>query len=174
MIVLKITGCILVVLSSSLFGFYYSNKMNFRIANLEEFRKALVLLKSQMQFSAMTLPESMKLISTHTDAALSLFFKYIADRLNEKKGEGIANIWNDALESSLGKTYLSDEDIDYFKSLGNALGSLDIQLQIDSINMTTDYINSKIELLSGENQKNKKMYASLGVLGGILIAVIFI
>lgn len=171
---LKIAGSLLIIFSSSMFGYYYSNRDNYRIKALEDIKKALIILKSQIEFSLSPLPDAMLLISKRTSPSLALFFEYVANRLNERTGYGIDAIWQDALQTCLKKTYLESEDIDYFKSLGNTLGYLDMKLQTNGIQIMIDYIDTKCESLQEVSGKNKKLYSSLGILGGILVAVVFL
>jgi stage III sporulation protein AB len=173
-ILIKIIGSALIVLSASLMGLYYSNRENFRIADLAEFKKTLILLRSEIEFSMTALPEAMLTLSEKTSKKFAPFYKYIGLRLNEKTGEGIGVIWREALEGALLKTYFAAEDIDYFRSLGDALGVMDRALQQNSLRMMTDYIDAKTDALYEAGIKSKKMYPSLGILGGILIAVVLL
>jgi stage III sporulation protein AB len=168
--ILKIIGSALIVLSASLIGLYYSNRENYRMADLAEFKKTLLLLKSEIEFSMTNLPEAMLIVSEKTNQKFQTFYEEIARRLDEKTGEGIGAIWRETLERSLQKTYFAAEDFDYFNSLGGALGVMDRTLQQSSIRMMTDYIDAKTEALYELGAKSKKMYPSLGVLGGILVA----
>ena len=45
MLITKTVGCILIILSSTLMGFYYSNELKSRVNNLKELRKLIVLLR---------------------------------------------------------------------------------------------------------------------------------
>lgn len=174
MIPLKILGSALIVLSSSLFGLYYGNRAHYRIADLEEFKKTLILLKSEIEFSMTALPEAMALIAGKTTRKFAAFFEEIGSRLNQKTGESIGDLWEEALALLPQKTYLAEEDTDYFRSLGGALGALDRKLQSNSIQVMIAYIDATAEALAAVSSKSKKMYPSLGILGGILIAVVLL
>ena len=173
-IILKITGSILILISSSAAGFYFSRLNNYRIKALLEFKKAILMLRSEIEFSADPLPAAMELIAERAGESFSEFFKAAAKRLNEKKGDGISEIWKEAIESGLNKTYLAAEDIEYFKALGNTLGQMDRSLQINNLQMNIEYIDTKMDYLYNISGKNRKMYASLGILCGLLIVVILI
>jgi stage III sporulation protein AB len=174
MLMFKIIGSALVILSASLIGFYYSNKENYRIADLEEFKKTLLLLKSEIEFSMTSLPEAMLILSERTSPKFSMFYETIGFRLNEKTGEGISVIWRESVDHALKKTYFAAEDFDFFRSFGDALGVMDRVLQQSSLRMMMDYIDAKTDSLYEASAKSKKMYPSLGILGGILVAVVLL
>jgi stage III sporulation protein AB len=55
---------------------------------------------------------------------------------------------------------------------GKTLGYLDKELQMNAIKHTVGYIDGKIASLQLNCEKNKRMYLNLGVLGGLLLAVV--
>jgi len=65
-------------------------------------------------------------------------------------------------------------DIEQFMSLGSSLGYLDGEMQLNGIEMVISYIDMVTEELKVSSDKNKKMYRSLGVLGGILIVIVLL
>jgi len=58
------------------------------------------------------------------------------------------------------------------ENFGKTLGFLDKSMQLNSIDLTVSYIDSKSEMLTSQDEKNRKMYGSLGILGGMLIVVV--
>ena len=61
-----------------------------------------------------------------------------------------------------------------FISFGKTLGYLDKNMQINSIRMQVDYIDSQIDKLEGSWEKSRKMYLSIATLGGGLVVILLL
>ena len=169
---LKIIGSLLVVMSSALLGFYFAYKEEFRIKDLSELKKALGILKSEIEFARTPLPEAFLHISERVEKSVGGIFYEMANKLSKKGSDSISDIWTEVFLESTKKTYFASEDLELICSFGKTLGYLDAQMQSNTIAMITDNIDTKIQFLTELSIKNKKMYRSLGVLGGILLCVV--
>lgn len=172
--ILKIIGAVIIVLSSTLIGFFYSRKEEYRINDLNEMKRAFTILISEIEYASNSLPESMINISNKTENPISKILIDFAENLNKKDGQTIQQLWTEAVIKNKNDTYFIDEDLENIKSFGSTLGYLDRNMQINNINIMIDYINKKTDTLSEISIKNKKMYRSLGILGGMIIAIILI
>ena len=94
--------------------------------------------------------------------------------LSEGNGETAYQLWTNAIDRHKTKSYLNAEDWEVIMSFGKTLGYLDKSMQLNTIRFTVDYIENKVAFLQANCDKNKRMYRSLGVVGGVLLAVIFI
>ena len=72
------------------------------------------------------------------------------------------------------KEIISKEDEEEMKIIGKSLSSIDKDFNIEAINMITEYIDTKMEDIEKEKNKNTKMYQSLGVLSGLMIVILLI
>lgn len=172
--ILKIIGAVIIVLSSTLIGFFYSRKEEYRINDLNEMKRAFTILISEIEYASNSLPESMINISNKTENPISKILIDFVENLNKKDGQTIQQLWTEAVIKNKNDTYFIDEDLENIKSFGSTLGYLDRNMQINNINIMIDYINKKTDTLSEISIKNKKMYRSLGILGGMIIAIILI
>ena len=169
---LKIMGSIMIIASSSLVGIYLANKEAFRIKDLLEVRKAFSILKSEIEFTRTPLPEASLVISQRIERSIADIFETIADKLSQKGSDSICDIWSETFLKETDNTYLTNEDRELLASFGKTVGSLDASVQ--SIHLMMQSIDGKIDALRESSLKSKKMYQSLGVLGGILICVILV
>lgn len=171
---LKFLGGVFVFISCSLLGLYYSFRESFRISDLSEMKKALLMLRAEIEFSHAGLPEALLDISCRTDLRIGEFFKFLHDRLNEKSGAEVSEIWNGAMSEKLTVTSLAPEDFEYLERFGKTLGYLDAKMQTESIEAVVSEIDDKIDLLNVRSAKNKRMYRSVGIISGILITVVLL
>jgi len=172
-IVMKLCGGGLVCLSCALVGLYFAYRDNYRIIDLTEFRKALLLLKSEIGFARNTLPEAFGHVGERADGAPGRFFTTCAERLCKNK-EPFSIIWRDGLRTVTAGSYLVNEDIGALARLADVIGYLDAPLQIEGVEMAVIYIDGKVGELAAKNEKNRRMYRSLGILGGLLATVLIL
>ena len=167
---IRLAAIILICLSSSLIGIYYGGKIPRRLAHLAEFKKCLLMLSSEIEFAVNTLPQAFVNIA-HRSLLYEAFFLKITEGLDA--GQSMAQAWAGGCPQ-LEQSCLAEEDISHIAALGGFLGSIDKELQINSIEMLIFSINNTAETLEPEGIKNKKLYRGLGTLMGLLIVIILI
>lgn len=171
---LKLLGAVFIIFSTSFAGIYFSTLDRYHLEDLEELKKGLTILKNQVCFSSMPLYEALKDISKRTEGAVSDILYKISNDLEQKAGETAAEIWSEAWSQNKEKTYLSKDDLELLYSFGRTLGYLDRQQQIANVDITIASIEFTQDMLRRRYEKNSKIYRSMGVLSGVLIAVVLI
>ena len=170
----KILGAALVCASSALLGIYFARLDSFRRGDLNEWKKALLILRSQIAFAALPLPEAMSAASGRVSGSVSQSLALFAERLQSRDSADVYSIWVNTLNECKSNSYLKQEDWEWLGNFGKTLGFLDRSMQLNSIDLTVSYIDGKSEMLASQSEKNKKMFSSLGILGGMLIVVILL
>ena len=165
-------GAVMVFISSTLVGYYLSLRNDFRATDLHELKRALVILKSEIEFAVNVLPLAFENIASKTQGDVSRFFKAVAVELALNSGTVIAQIWQQKAEVELRISNLLPEDIEQVVQFGKTLGYLDTSLQLRGIDILIQYINKTITELEVESTKNKRMLRSLGVIGGLVVVVV--
>ena len=169
---IRIIGTLLVMAGSVGFGIYFSAKEKFRVQDLLEFKKALMILASEIEYMRATLAEACANISKRTSHGVREIFSDFSDSLAQNEGETAYQLWTAALQKNSQKIFLAQEDKIIFEDFGKTLGYLDKQMEKNAIDFAVKYIDEKAASLQKQSDKNKKMYRSLGVIGGLLIAVV--
>ena len=174
MILMRIIGAVIVIGASAIAGVYYGNLETYRMRDLLEFKKALTILRSQIEYARTPLPEAMLAIAVRVRESVGKVFEMCAELLEHERNEKVAHIWAAAVDQYKDALFLTQEDTDQLKDFGAQLGNMDSEAQIMNISMLIDYIDERTALLNQSRDKNKKLYRSLGILGGALIVIIFI
>lgn len=169
---IKLLGAVCIIFSGVMLGMYWSRKEEIRMKELECVKKALLLLKSQIDYCSEPLPEALHNIAFRSEVPIKHIFEKISLELKQKKGQSINEIWVKQFNLYSNNTNFSKEDLEAIKQFGKALGYLDKQLQINNIDILVEYIDRTIKLIIRKNQKEGKMYQSLGILGGMLLALL--
>ncbi|MCL1845148.1 MAG: stage III sporulation protein AB [Defluviitaleaceae bacterium] len=168
----NIIGAGLIMVGSVGLGFYFSAKENFRVRDLAEFKKALLILSSEIDFMRSTLAEACKNIAKRTDGGVGEIFENFSNLLAQGEGETAYQLWLTALDAARNSTFLASEDRLVLEDFGKTLGYLDKEMQKNAITYAVAYIDEKTTALQKAADKNKRMYHSLGIAGGLLVTVV--
>lgn len=171
---IKILGVICIIFSGAMMGIHLSKREQIRMKELNYIKKALLILKSQIDYSSEPLPEALHNIAIRSEQPVKHIFESISKQLIQKEGGSINTIWTREFYRYSDNTNFSKNDLESITSFGKSLGYLDKQLQINNINMVVEYIDRTIEAILRKEEKDGKMYQSLGILGGMLLALLLI
>ncbi|MCL2358111.1 MAG: stage III sporulation protein AB [Defluviitaleaceae bacterium] len=166
----NIIGTVLIMAGSVGMGFYLSAKEGFRVRDLSEFKKALLILSSEIDFMRSTLTEACQNIAKRTDGGVRDIFENFSHKLAEGEGETAYQLWLTVMASA--RVFLAAEDRIVLEDFGKTLGYLDKEMQKNAIEYAVSYIDEKTASLQKAAEKNKRMYHSLGIAGGLLATVV--
>lgn len=169
MIIIKYTCIILVLFITFLIGYLISKKYSNRVEELKELQIALDILENKIKFTYEPLMEIFSEMKKLLKGNIANFFEEISINLKEKNVEI-------AFEKAIStiKTNLSEEDLEVIKSLSKILGKTEKEGQVSQIELTQTFIKTQIKKAEIEEEKNSKLYKTLGVTMGLAFAIILI
>jgi len=168
----RILGTLLIMAGSVGLGLYYSAKESFRVQDLLEFKKALLILSSEIEYMRSTLSEASANIAKRTGLGIGKIFENFSQLLTKSEGETAYQLWIAAMDTGKENTFLAAEDRAVLEDFGKTLGYLDKTMQKNSIEYAVTYIDEKAATLQKQSDKNTRMYRSLSIIGGLLITVV--
>lgn len=169
MIILKYIIILLVFLICLLIGNIISKRYTLRVKELKDFENAFNIIESKIKFTYEPLPEIFLQTSKLLSENISKIFIRSSQNMKELSAE---EAWNKSIEKS--NTYLNKEDIENIKSFGKMLGKTDKEGQVSHLELTKTFIEIQIEKARKEEEKNSKLYKTLGVLCGLALVIILI
>ena len=169
MIILKYIIMCLVFFICFFLGNIISKRYILRVKELKDFINALNIIESKIKFTYEPLPEIFKQTSRLVSENISKIFVNASKYMKEVSCE---DAWNRSVSES--NTYLNKEDIENIKGLGKLLGKTDKEGQISHLELTKTFIEMQIKKAKDEEEKNAKMYKTLGVIFGLAIVIILI
>lgn len=172
MLWMKIVGCILVITSSTAIGFFFSNEMKYRLDNLRELRKLIVLLRGDIRFANTALPEAISAIARRNPGIYKTFFQNTAGKLQELSGRTFTEIWKEGVEIDLKDTSLSKKDKENLIGFGDNLGYLDKDMQLNTLELYITNLEEEITEISQKVKEKSYLYNSLGIMAGIFISIL--
>jgi stage III sporulation protein AB len=161
--IVRFLGAGFIIASCSLLGMHMAKAGSRRTRGLMEFKKSLLLLKSQIDYAIYTLPQAFMNISQRVAPPFNDFYAKVSQDLSEGSADA-PTAWEQGLVAlEHGKnSHLNKEDIESIALLCFSLGHMDAQVQLNSIDMLIAAIDESLTKLNAENPKNAKMYRSLG------------
>jgi len=167
-----IAGALALIGACTALGFYLAAQEGFRLQNLQEFKKALLILSSEIEHMRSPLAIACTNIAKRIKEPISDIFSDFSNLLTQNEGETAYQLWLQASQGHKKHTHLASEDWSAIESFGKTLGYLDMQMQQSAITCTIEYINEKTISLQTLSEKNKRMFRSLGIIGGLLMVVV--
>ena len=101
-----------------------------------------------------------------------LFLEEMAGRIGERSGIAFEVIFRECAFKCLPMEKISPEEQECLLSLGEKLGYLDKEMQVAQLTLLEEELRERIRELKSGMPKQQKMYQSMGILGGILLAVL--
>ncbi|TCT16912.1 stage III sporulation protein AB [Natranaerovirga pectinivora] len=170
----KILGIIITLTSSTLLGLYFSKSLTYRLEELHTLKKLLIMLRGDVKYGMTPLPEALEELSNRSVAPFKEFFNEVSKELKKFNGNNLQLIWNSSIEKHLKSSFLKKEDLTKLMQLGDTLGYLDKEMQLNTIDLYLEQLEEEIKYLTNNNGQSQKLYKNLGVLGGLLAAIVFI
>lgn len=181
---IRILGAFLVIFASTGMGLYFGSNIKDRLEKLQMLKQQFTAIRSDIGYSKTTLPEAMqnmaerlsldKTLKNKASKEFAGFYQEIAQRLMERTGVPLQEIWNNAIEHHLKGTTLNSSDLQLLSSLGGQFGGLDREMQLKTIDLYLARLEE--ERLSEVQKAGEKMrlYRTLGLLAGVFLVVVML
>lgn len=154
-------------------GFWYSLNARKRIRNLRLIQTVLHMLKGEIGFTGRVLEEAFDDISRRVEEPFSGFFAGISRKMQDRKGDGLAQLWQESEDAFQGSG-LKKEDLELFRKLGSELGFFDVDMQLRTLELLEVQVKESVERLEKNCEASCRMYQSLGILGALTVVVVML
>ncbi|WP_066500270.1 stage III sporulation protein AB [Abyssisolibacter fermentans] len=172
MLIIKILGSLMVVISCSIFGFNIGTKYRIRVNNLNYLLNCIRILETEIVYMSNPVNEALHNIYSKCNKSYSYIFRDIAIMLEDEDCINVANCFKIVGYKNFKKLAFNSEDIEIFLSIGSILGTSDRQDQKKHLNAISVQIINQLKEAKEEMKKNEKLYNKLGILTGLSIAII--
>ena len=172
---LKLAGALLILISAAGLGFRMAARWRQRVRELEQLRQMVYFLKGEIVYSRAPLAEALEQAGKRSGGELGRFFEKAAEGIRQNAGESLYEIWSgamEALENGKRETALSAEDLVQLKGLGRNLGYLDVDMQERLLLLYLEQLDLTIAGLREQQREKCRLYASMGVMGGIFLVIV--
>ena len=154
-------------------GFLKSASLSGRVRDLNALRKILRFLKGEISFASTTIPDAFWKIGARMDDPYRDFLQDLSEDLGRMDGETFSEIFSKNVDCHLKETSLTPEDKKELKEFGAGMGYLDRSMQIANLEHYDTCLKHKTEELMNGLPTKKKLFQSLGVMGGLFLVLLF-
>lgn len=169
---LKILGCAFIVTGASGCGIWAASRYGERLDLLEQLRQMIFLLKGQILYANSPLEEAFETVGRRTKGPLSELFVRVAERIGGQQGEPFAQLWEEEIGQLGEAPALTKKDRQSLVSMGDHLGFLDRDMQERNLLLYLEQLDLEIQALREHKQERSRLYTSLGVMGGLFLAIL--
>ena len=162
----KIIGSIIVLLASTAMGFEKSHGLEVHVRELETLKCIFVLLKKEMQYTKAVIPELFEKISKKMDRNYKEWLSELARDLRAYKKGTFEEIWKDSVDKWFCESRLTKEEIEELSQIGKSLG------YIETLDLYLEQLEISIQRTREESKNKKKLYQTMGILGGIFLVIV--
>lgn len=170
----KVINSIIIIISCTLIGFENSKKYIFRTRHLRELQGALSVLETEIDSFSTKLPEAMISIGESIGSETGEVFRNTGWLLNKKKDYTASGAWKHSIKLNKNNLSLDKEDIAILYRFGDQLGISDKEGQARYIRLTLVQLQQQEKKATELQAKYERMHKSLGILGGIGIALLLL
>lgn len=168
---MRLLGSVLVLGATLWFGAYFVAKEKYRLQELAELERAILLLQSQIAYLSAPLTEVLESIGWKAEGVIGEIFAQAAAVMAERERASAEEIWTEAWSKQRNRIFLTAEDFDMVLSFGKTLGYLDKAQQEGSICLLLRYLEEALAQGRKRLEKNGRLYYGIGGLSGLLIIV---
>ena len=131
-----------------------------------------VYLKGEIRYGRLSLKEAFADGANKLSGEYRGFFLAVSRELAQNTEKTFAQIFAECGEQYLGRLELTREEQEEFLILGSRLGYLDVEMQCRQLELYESNLIQHIQEVRAQIPAKKKVYQSLGLLGGLLAAVL--
>lgn len=170
---MKWLGMCMVFLGCMGLGIWYSALYTRRFKNLVSCRKAVLIIRGEIAYGRTPLPQAFFQAAGRVRGAVKEFFLLVADRM-EEGGARLEKIWSQALQETISDREMRKEDIRELRELGDTLGYLDAQMQLQILDLYLNRLEQSMQEYEAEKKSRARLYPVLGTMCGMLICIIIL
>lgn len=169
---LKIMGIILILTGSVGLGFGKSCELSSREKALGNMILMVRCLKGEICCRHASLPDAFAGVSERMTGKYRKFLIKLSKELRESHGTRFGDIYQICAMETLKELPLSKKEWELFYSLGGALGYLDLEMQKKQLEFYEEEFLRCLDELRKDLSSRRKVYQSLGLMGGILLVIL--
>lgn len=170
---LKFVGILLIILASVGIAYSRSRELVAREKNLEDFLQVILCLKGEIRCGNSSLPDAFRDTARRCTSIYQEFLTKTAENMEKNMQKNVAQLIHESARKYLCQEALSREELEKISSLGEKLGYLDREMQIRQLELYEQDFQQMIGKLKETIPGKLKIYRSLGIMGGMMLVILF-
>lgn len=154
-------------------GIWLRTQYLYRLQMIKDVQCGISLLKGEIQYGRVPLPEACLSVALRLHGNSRLFFQTVGGKLQER-GETVGKAWPESVEHIFGRRLLGTGDYEELIRVGNTLGNLDVELQVRTMDLCMKRLEESISRYEKEKKNQTKLYPVVGTFGGFLLCLVLL
>lgn len=171
---IKIIILICIVILCAMIGYLYGERFKKRYVELGELMRSLIDMENEILYSYRSLPEVIRYTADKGEGYIKEMFNEVAEILLLGEIENVNLAFDEAIKNQKNNIALKKEDIDIILDLSKSLGDTDIVGQEQIFSLAKSKIDRRIVEADKDYRVNCKVYKTLGLCIGIMVAIFLI
>ena len=171
---IKIIGCAVILGASTMAGFIYSERLKYRVFQLNEVERAIHQLQNEITYVHALLPDAFKSVAQKSKNPIKELFNKTGELLSGNEYDNVYEAMNSAMNTIKSGLNLNCDDINVILDLSKTLGESDIEGQKNMFTLTIGNLKKQIKMSEEFMKKNIKMYRYLGFSFGAMLVIALI
>lgn len=169
---MKVVGAVLIVASTTLWGFMKAQSYIARPKQLQQLKTALQLLQTEISYGVTPLPQAFAKLESKLEPPIADFFSQARNGL--QSGLTAKQAWQKAIEETGEDTALEEKDQQVLEELGYNLGQSSSEDQLRYLELAQNNLDDLHKKASEKKENKVKLWRYLGVLSGLLVVVLIL
>lgn len=171
---IRVLGIVVVLLASCGLGFRISYELIYRIEDLQQIKRVIVMLRGEIKYANAPLNEALSSIAFRVPVPWKDLLMEMTETMEACDGNTFASIFQTMQKKYLDGTSLLPNDRNRLVEFGANLGYLDKEMQIGSIDLYLEDLEEQIKEAGEKVEKNGKLYRIMGMAVGVMILLIIL
>ena len=165
---LKMVGSFLIFISSIMLGIEKGMAVSFHRKELEELYRIFVTYQAEMKYLKPTIEELLLKVTNKVSESKQRWLLDLADVVKKRETESFENLWVTSINTHFKDSHLTLEERNVLKQLGKNMGCP------EAISLYLSRLELSIQNTREEEKEKKKLYRSLGIMGGIFLVILLL
>ena len=170
---MKLVGALLLVISCTLIGVGKARNLYYRQSCLEAALDALRFMDAELKNGSVPIPEIFRELYKLPNSKLHSLYSELNDKMASLGEESLADIWNSSILNNTSIS-LSMKQRRELGRVGTYLGRYSESEQSEAISACISHMEDELKRTSEKAREGGKLYTSLGLTFGLMLAAVLI
>lgn len=171
---IKLCGVLFIVASTTFLGIRRADDIKEEYRQMRYLQRIICMIESEIRYARSHLGEIFSHIAGHAKEPYKGWMISMARDMRTESEDRFEDMWNREIDGYLKGAGLSENELLGLKQLGEQLGVSDLELQIRFLELYQQQLTLHMEELREGMGIRVRLCHCLGVMSGVLIAILFI
>lgn len=168
----RVIGAALIVAGSTGIGFWYGERLQEALRQLRYMKRLLEQFNSEIRYGKAALPECCLLVGRKAREPYRAALLAIHEKMSSPEGACFSEKWREYMGKALSELPLKAEEKKIFLEFADCSGFSDNQMQTGATLQCMEVLALAIRNRENNLEKQRRLAGGLGVMGGLLAAVV--